>query len=309
LWGVVDHSVFSPGFTKSRLWDVCARHGVTTWSNLGGIATAIYSEPAAPHDRRHSVRLVVSAGMPREVWEPFEERFGVRILEWYGTMEGGFVYKPVGVGPVGSFGQPPPDLLEAEVVDGEDRPVAPGQPGELLLRPAGGTAVMEYYKNPEASVRKTRGGWLHTGDVVRRDDDGWLFFLHRQEEGGLRKLGEFISEGFIRRVVAEYPGVTDVHIYGIPSRAGAPGETDIVAAVVLTDPGDFAVEALVAYCRDRLERSHVPDLVQIVAELPKTASEKVQTRFLVEALHAPGAVVVEANRVDLHDQGMVSGHA
>jgi acyl-CoA synthetase (AMP-forming)/AMP-acid ligase II len=310
LWGVVHRSVFSPGFTKSRLWDVCARHGVTTWSNLGGIATAVYSEPPKRADRAHSVRLVVSAGMPREVWEPFEERFGVRILEWYGTMEGGFAYKPVGVGPIGSFGKPPPELLEADVVDDEDRPVGPGQPGELLLRPAGGPAVMEYYKNPEASARKVRGGWLHTGDVVRRDEDGWLFFLHRKEEGGLRKLGEFIAEGFIRRVIAEYPGVADVHIYGVPSRAGAPGETDIVAAVVLTDAGDFAVEALIGHCWDRLERSHVPDLVQVVDELPKTASEKVQTRFLVEALGAPGAVVIETSGVDLRDRlERVSRHA
>jgi acyl-CoA synthetase (AMP-forming)/AMP-acid ligase II len=307
LWGLVHHSVFSPGFTKSRLWDVCARHGVTTWSNLGGIATAVYSEPPAATDRSHSVRLVVSAGMPHEVWEPFEDRFGVRILEWYGTMEGGFAYKPVGVGPIGSFGKPPPDLLEAEVVDEQDRPVGPGELGELLLRPAGGTAVMEYYKNPEASAKKVRGGWLHTGDVVMRDDDGWLFFLHRKEEGGLRKLGEFISEGFIRRVIAEFPGVADVHIYGIPSRAGAPGETDIVAAVVLTDPDAFAVEALIGHCWDRLERSHVPDLVQVVDELPKTASEKVQTRFLVEALGAPGAVVFEANGIDLRER--VSRHA
>src|SRR4029077_1529298 len=117
----------------------------------------------------------------------------------------GFAYKPVGVGPIGSFGKPPPELLGAGGVDDEGRPVARGQPGELVLRPAGGTAVMEYYRNSEASARKIRGGWLHTGDVVRRDDDGCFFFLHRKEEGGLRKLGEFIAEGFIRRVIAEYP--------------------------------------------------------------------------------------------------------
>jgi acyl-CoA synthetase (AMP-forming)/AMP-acid ligase II len=309
LWGVVRRSVFSPGFTKRRLWDVCRRHGATTWSNLGGIATSIYSEPASAQDRDHSVRLVVSAGMPREVWQPFEERFGVRVLEWYGTMEGGFAYKPVGVGPIGSFGKPPPDLLDVDVVDEEDRPVAPGDPGELVLRPAGGTAVMEYYKNPEASAKKVRGGWLHTGDAVMRDEDGWLFFLHRKEEGGLRKLGEFISEGFIRRVIAEHPSVTDVHIYGIPSRAGAPGETDIVAAIVLADGNGFEVEALIEQCRHRLERSHVPDLIQVVAELPKTASEKVQTRFLIEALGAPGAVVYEVNGIDLRERGVVSGHA
>ena len=310
LWGVVRRSVFSPGFTKSRLWDVCRRHGATTWSNLGGIATAIYSEPASAQDRDHSVRLVVSAGMPREVWLPFEERFGVRVLEWYGTMEGGFAYKPVGVGPIGSFGKPPPELLDVDVVDEEGRPVPPGQPGELILRPAGGTAVMEYYKNPEASAKKVRRGWLHTGDAVARDDEGWLFFLHRKEEGGLRKLGEFISEGFIRKVIAEHPSVTDVHIYGIPSRTGAPGETDIVAAIVLSDGKAFTVEALIDQCRDRLERSHVPDLIQVVSELPKTASEKVQTRFLIEALGAAGAVVYEVNGIDLRDRrGMVSGHA
>ena len=94
LWGVVRRSVFSRWFTKSRIWDVCIEHGCTTWSNLGGIATAVYGEPPAAHDRAHGVRLVVSAGMPRDLWEPFEQRFGVRVLEWYGTMEGGFAYNP-----------------------------------------------------------------------------------------------------------------------------------------------------------------------------------------------------------------------
>jgi crotonobetaine/carnitine-CoA ligase len=297
LWGLVDHTVFSPWFTKSRIWDVCIAHGATTWSNLGGIATAVYSEPPAEKDRQHKVRLVISAGMPRELWEPFEERFGVRILEWYGTMEGGFAYKPIGVGPVGSFGKPPEDLLEWDVVDDNGEPVPANEPGELLIRPKGGTAALEYYKNAEASAKKTAGGWLHTGDTVTRDEDGFLFFLHRKEEGGLRKLGEFISEGFIFRVVAEFPEVLDVHIYGIPSKAGAPGETDIVAAVVVADRQRFDVGALLDHCRARLERSHVPDLIQLVDELPKTASEKVQRRFLVEDLEAPGAQVYESRAV------------
>jgi crotonobetaine/carnitine-CoA ligase len=86
LWGVVDHSVFSRWFTKTRLWDVCIEHGCTSWSNLGGIATAVYSEPPSDKDRAHGVRVVVSAGMPQELWEPFQRRFGVEVLEWYGTM-------------------------------------------------------------------------------------------------------------------------------------------------------------------------------------------------------------------------------
>ncbi len=127
---------------------------------------------------------------------------------------------------------------------------------------------------------------MYTGDMCRRDADGWLFFGHRKEEGGLRMLGEIISEGFIRRVVLEHPDVSDVHIYGVPSRRGAPGETDIVAACVVRDRAGFDVRGLFAHCTRNLERSHVPDYVQVMNALPKTPSEKVQTRFLIEAFQS-----------------------
>jgi crotonobetaine/carnitine-CoA ligase len=284
IWGSVSHAVLSRWFTKSRLWDVCTKYGCTTWSNLGGIATAVYAEPPSHKDRGHVVRLVTSAGMPREIWRDFEERFGVRILEWYGTMEGGFAFNPPGLGPVGSFGKPPLGLIEMDVVDEEGNRVPPGEFGELITRPTGRSATVEYYKNPEASQEKTRGGWLHTGDICWRDVEDWLYFAFRREEGGIRKHGEFISEGFIRRAFVEHPAVIDVHVYGIPARSGAPGESDIVAAVVLRQVPDFSPIELFDFCRLRLERSHLPDYIQLVAELPKTASEKVQTRLLAKAL-------------------------
>lgn len=283
LWRSVSSSVFSRWFTASRLWDVCREHGATVWSNLGGIATALYSRPPCPDDHDNPVRLVLSAGMPRELWQPFRARFGVEICEWYGTMEGGFAYNPPGVGPVGSFGKPPPDLLEMDVRDAEDRSVPPGELGELVVRPVGGEARLTYFKNPQASANKIRGGWLRTGDMVTRDADGWLYFDHRKEEGGLRKLGEFISESFIRRVLAEHDDVLDVHIYGVPARSGAPGETDVVAAVVPRDMSNADVAGLFALAERNLERSHVPDFIHLVEELPRTASEKVQTRYLLDA--------------------------
>jgi acyl-coenzyme A synthetase/AMP-(fatty) acid ligase len=291
LWGVVRRSVFSRWFTKSRLWDVCIEHGCTTWSNLGGIATAVYGEPPAPHDRAHRVRLVVSAGMPRDLWEPFEQRFGVKVLEWYGTMEGGFAYNPPGVGPVGSFGKPPEGLIEMDVVDEEDRPLPPGQIGELVARPVGAPARLEYYRNPEASAHKTRGGWLHTGDMCWKDEQGWFFFAHRKEEGGIRKLGEFVSEGAIRRVLSEDPEVLDVHVYGVPARSGAPGESDVVAAIVVRDPDHLDVASLFNRCAQQLDRIHLPDYLQVVDELPKTATQKVQTRTLLEWFDRSGARV------------------
>lgn len=290
IWGAVSRSVFSRWFTKTRIWDVCIKHGCTSWSNLGGIATAVYSEPPSAKDRAHRVRLVVSAGMPHELWLPFARRFGVQILEWYGTMEGGLAFNPPGVGPVGSFGRPPEGMIEMAVVDESDEPVPPGTIGELVTRPAGGEATLTYYKNPVASSRKVRGGWLHTGDMCWRDEDGWFYFAHRKEEGGIRKMGEFIADGFIRRVVAEQPDVLDLHVYGVPAQSGAPGESDIVVAVVVRDRAAFDVQDLFERCQSELERSHVPDYVQVVDELPKTATEKVQTRFLLQTFDpaAPG---------------------
>jgi acyl-CoA synthetase (AMP-forming)/AMP-acid ligase II len=291
LWGRVDHSVFSRWFTRSRIWDLCREYGVTTWSNLGGIATAVYSNRPSSQDLDHQVRLICSAGMPPQLWEPFEQRFGVRVLEWYGTMEGGFAYNPVGFGPIGSFGKPPGDVLEMALMDQEGRLLEAEADGELLVRPIGGETRMHYYKNPTASAQKVRDGWLRTGDTVHRDAHGWLFFLNRMQDGGLRKMGEFIQEGFVRRAVAEHDAVADVHVYGVAAASGAPGETDIVAAVIAASTDRIDPAALFEHCAGRLEPSHVPDLIQVVDEFPLTPSAKVQTRLLVLALEEEQATV------------------
>jgi crotonobetaine/carnitine-CoA ligase len=156
LLGAVHHAVVSRESNPARLWDICIDHGCTTWSNGDGLATAVYRVPSSRRDRTHPVRLVVSTGMPREIWRPFEERFAVRVLEWYGSPEGAFAYNPVGVGPVGSFGRPPAGLLELEVLDGDGEPLPDGRVGELAVR--------------------RRDGWARTGHRVSRDPNGWLAF-------------------------------------------------------------------------------------------------------------------------------------
>ncbi|HPC48483.1 MAG TPA: AMP-binding protein, partial [Deltaproteobacteria bacterium] len=90
-------SVISRRFTKSRLWDICRKHGCTTFSLLGGMMMAIYSEPPRPDDADNPVRVVLSAGTPRSIWEDFERRFNVKIHEWDGAVEGGFDHNPPGV--------------------------------------------------------------------------------------------------------------------------------------------------------------------------------------------------------------------
>jgi crotonobetaine/carnitine-CoA ligase len=273
--------VFSRRFTKSRIWDVTRRHGCTHFNLLGGMATAIYSEPPRPDDADNPVRVVVSAGMPAALWEPFERRFAVRILECYGAVEGGLAVKPVGVGPVGSFGKPPP-MLEMRIVDERGEECPPGIVGELVSRPATGEAAeVEYFKNPEASRAKTRGGWLRSGDMCHRDADGWLFFDYRKG-GGIRHNGDFVNPGFVEKVIAEDPRVDDVFVYGVPAASGAPGEKDVVAAIVPVDAAGFDAAGVFATCRKGLEPNFVPTWLQVVDEIPKTASEKPQERFLLD---------------------------
>jgi len=274
-------AVISQRFTKSGIWDVCRKHGCTTFSLLGGMMSGIYNEPPQPKDADNPVRMVISAGTPRAIWEDFERRFGVQILEWYGAIEGGFAYKPIGKGPVGSFGKPLPGLVEMKVVDEEDREVQPGVTGELISRMLTGSSV-EYYKKPEASAEKTRGGWLRSGDMVHRGEEGWLFFDYRKG-GALRRSGDFIKPDLVERVIGEHPDVSEVCVYGIPAASGAPGESDLVAAVVPFSGKEIDVESVNKAALANLERNSVPSYIQVVWEIPKSPSEKHLDRLLKEA--------------------------
>jgi crotonobetaine/carnitine-CoA ligase len=280
-------AVFSRRFTKSKLWDVCRAHGCTTFSLLGGMATAIYSEPARPDDADNPVRFVMSAGMPAAIWASFEKRFGVDIFEWYGAVEGGLASKPVGQGPVGSFGKPVGGL-EMKILDENDRECPPGVVGEICSRPGDGSAAsVEYHGNPDASAKKTRGGWLRSGDMGHIDSEGWFFFDYRKG-GGIRHNGDFVNTSFVEKALAEVPSVSDVYVYGVTAASGAPGEKDVVAAVVPVDAEAFAPAEVFAACRKTLEPNFVPSYLQVVPEIPKTASEKPQERFLMQAF-APDA--------------------
>jgi carnitine-CoA ligase len=279
-------TVFSRKFTKSRLWDVCRKHGCTVFNLLGGMATAVYSEPARPDDADNPVRMVISAGMPKPIWEAFEKRFNLRILEMYGAIEGGFAFKPIGEGPIGSFGKGPAGT-EIKIVDEAGNECPPNVPGELISRPASASAQVEYFGNKEASASKTKGGWLWSGDVCHKDEDGWLFFDYRKG-GGIRHNGDFVNPGFVEKAIAEHPQVSDVFVYGVPAASGAPGEKDVVAAIVPTNRAAFDAASVFAQCRRELEPNFVPSYLQVVSEIPKTASEKPQERFLIERF-APDA--------------------
>ncbi|MBW2623337.1 MAG: AMP-binding protein [Deltaproteobacteria bacterium] len=279
-------AVISRRFTKSRIWDVCRAHGCTTFSLLGVMMMGIYSEPAKPDDNDNPVRLVLSAGTPLPIWESFEKRFNVKIHEWYAAVEGGFAHKPPGVGPIGSFGKAPMGS-EIRVAREDDTECEPNEVGELISRPATGRPEVEYHGNKEASDAKIKGGWLRSGDMVHRDEEGWLFFDFRKG-GGLRRQGDFIMPEYVEAVIAGHPDVSDVCVFGIPASSGAPGESDLVAAIVPEGSSAPDIKGIYGTCLDGLDRNSVPSYIEVLDAIPKTASQKnlgriLQDEFDVEA--------------------------
>ncbi|HWR68622.1 MAG TPA: AMP-binding protein [Desulfomonilia bacterium] len=274
-------AVFSSRFTKSRIWDICRKYGCTTFSLLGGMMGAIYNEPEKPDDADNPVQVVISAGTPASIWETFEKRFNVKILEWYGAVEGGFAFKPIGQGPIGSFGKPVPGIMEFKVVDENDNEVPVGQSGELISRMVRGDTKVDYLGLPDASKDKTRGGWLRSGDIVHRDKDGWYYFDYRKGSE-LRRSGCMKSPDHVEKVIGEHPDVSEVCVYGVPAASGAPGESDLVAAIAPFEGKTIDPKAIYEKCRKDLEPNFIPSFLQIVPEIPKTISEKALDRKLRE---------------------------
>lgn len=273
--------VISRRFTKSRIWDICRQYGCTTFSLLGGMMMGIYSEQPKADDSDNPVRVVLSAGTPRAIWEAFEKRFGVLIHEWYGAVEGGFAHKPPGVGPIGSFGKPLQGMMEMKVVREDGSDCAPYETGEIISGMVGQKTEVEYLGKKEASEKKTRGGWLRSGDMGHTDDQGWFFFDYRKG-GGLRRSGDFIQPEQVEAAIAEHPDVTDVCVYGVPASSGAPGESDIVAALVPAAGRSIDPASIFRTFKEKLDGNSVPSYIQVVDAIPKSASEKNLDRLLKE---------------------------
>jgi crotonobetaine/carnitine-CoA ligase len=142
-----------------------------------------------------------------------------------------------------------------------------------------GETKVDYLGLPEESADKTRGGWLRTGDMVHRDEKGWYFFDFRKGSE-LRRSGDFIQPEYVESVLGRHPDVSEVCVYGIPAASGAPGESDLVAAVTPLEGRTIDPGSLFSLCKEELEPNFVPSYLQVVDEMPKSISEKALDRVL-----------------------------
>ena len=267
-----------------------ARHRPTIFPGVPAMYLAINQLKEVQQYNLNSIRVCVSgsAPLPLEVQTQFERLTGAKVVEGYGLSEaspGTHVNPIYGQRKVGSIGLPLPDT-EARIVDTEtgERELPVGEAGELVIR---GPQVMKGYWNaPEETAATLRGGWLHTGDIARMDEDGYFFIVDRKKDlvivGGLKVYPREIEE-----MLHGHPKVKEAAVAGVSHRVR--GEL-LVAQVVLKDgvaddPRAIRRE-LVEFLKERLAPYKVPRRIEIASALPKTAVGKVLRREIREAVAA-----------------------
>jgi len=278
----------SEKFSARRFWDEVRESGATVFNGLGAMIPILMKQPEKPTDRQHQVRYVLSAACPSDMWEPFEKRFGVSIIEGYGAVDGGgLIIMNWGQAPVGSLGRP--IGAKCRVVDENMQDMPVGQPGELISWLGNRTGAVEYYKNEKATSDKVRDGWLHTGDLVYADKKGYLYFVGRKTES-LRRRGENISCYEVEHAILQHPEVLECAVYAVPSDLA---EDDVMAAIVAVEGKKIDANQMVAFLNERLARFAIPRYFRFMPELPKTETQRVIKGVLEKEGVTPDTIDLE----------------
>jgi acyl-CoA synthetase (AMP-forming)/AMP-acid ligase II len=272
-------------FHPATWWDSVRASRATIVHYLGVMPAMLIGAQPSPSDRAHGVRFGFGAGVDRRHQQPFEERFGFPLLEAWAMTEtgaGAVVIanrEPRHVGE-SCFGRPQPSV-EVRIVDDTGADVAPDAPGELLVRAAGDAPrrgfFREYLKDPAATAQAWAGGWFHTGDVVRRDAHGDLYFVDRKKNV-IRRSGENIAAVEVESVLRRHPLVRDVAVAATPDPVrGDEVLACIVPAVALSgSQRSDAAHSIVQLCLEQLAYYKAPGWVAFVDSLPLTVTQKIQ---------------------------------
>ncbi len=273
-------------FSAARFWPLVTGSGCTWINVVPTIVSYLLEGEAPPREALARVRFCrsASAALPPEHHLAFERRFGIGIIETMGLTE---TVAPAFSNPlepsrrkVGSVGRA--SGCEACVVDEHGNGLPDGTPGEILIR--GPQVTAGYYKNADATAAAFfPGGWLRTGDIGRRDADGFFFITGRIKEL-IIKGGENIAPREIDEVLLRHPAVLDAAAVGVPDRHYG---QEIAACVVRREGADCTEAELRDFCLGHLGRYKTPKAIHFVQELPRGPSGKVQRLKLLDILPAP----------------------
>jgi fatty-acyl-CoA synthase len=298
-------------FSASEFWDDVRRHGVTAWYYIGELCRYLLNQPARPDDRDHTLRRMSGAGLKAQVWEQFQQRFGIEfICEGLGSTEANYGLTNVD-GRVGSVGRLPyPERSNIRVVrydadtgsyprnaDGTLVLCRAGEVGELIaqvLDGPGAAGYFEGYTSAEATEAKLLRGafqagdrWVRSGDLVRFDEADYFYFVDRVGDT-YRWKGENVSTDEVAAVLGQFPGPAVVNVFGVHV-PGAEGRAGMVA-LTYADVTRFDPAAFHAYAAARLADYAVPLFVRITAEADLTTTFKLRKIDLQRAGYDPARV-------------------
>jgi len=271
-------------FHASTWWQSVRESGATCLHYLGVMPAILLNRPPSPEDAAGAqIRFGFGAGVDPKHQERFEQRFGFPLIEgWAMTETGAAACVMANVEPrhagTRCFGRPPA-YMQHRLIDDAGADVPPGAPGELLVRSAGPDPragfFTGYYKDPEATEAAWRGGWFHTGDVVRQGEDGSLHFVDRKKNV-IRRSGENIAAVEVEGALFQHPAVLNCAV--APVADDIRGE-EVMACVIARAGTERTAEtaaALFEHCRERLAYFKAPGWIAFVDALPTTATQKVQ---------------------------------
>jgi long-chain acyl-CoA synthetase len=265
-----------PRFDPAKALEIITRDRVTIFEGVPTMYSAMLHTADREQYDTSTLQVCASGGaaMPVELMRGFEEAFGCKILEGYGLSE---------TSPVASFNHPdkerkpgsigtPVAGVEMKLFDEQDNEVAAGEVGEIVIR--GHNVMKGYLGRPDATSEAMRGGWFHTGDMARVDEDGYFFIVDRKKDMIIRG-GFNVYPREIEEVLYEHPAVREAAVIGIPNDQY--GE-EIAAAVALKDGAEATPEELREYTKERVAAFKYPRHVWLVDELPKGPTGKILKR-------------------------------
>ncbi len=263
-------------FVPDVVLDAIERERVTMFFAVPTIYIALLGAKV-PKSKLGSIRYYFSAAatMPQEISRRWTETYGPAVHEGYGLTECSpcAAYNHVNKHKFGSVGTAI-EGFEVKIFDENDKEVAYGTWGEIVMRGPG--VMKEYWGKPEDTAQALRSGWLHSGDIGKMDEEGYVFIVDRVKDM-INVSGFKVWPAEIEHYLYQIPQIKEVAVYGIPD--GLKGEA-VCAAVVLNAGATLDGGEVIEWCKEKLAAYKTPARVDIVKELPKSATGKILKRML-----------------------------
>jgi carnitine-CoA ligase len=264
-------------FSSSNFWQQVIDAEATVFNSIGAVSYFIWNIPPSDLDTAHKVHTCFAAPAPKDIYNEFQERFGVKFIEGYGLTETGMAtyMDPTRPAVPGSMGKANPGYEVTIVEPGTDRPLPPDTPGEIVVDMKIPNIVMRaYYGMPEKTAEDFRNLKLHTGDLGRMDAEGYFYFMDRVKDY-IRRRGENVSSMEVERQASDHPSVKEVAAIGVKAGEGASSEDEIMIVCIAEgeapDPAEYT-----HWLAERMPYFMVPRYIRFVETLPKTPTERVQ---------------------------------